>query len=136
MKKKILTLLGCAVVIFSISAFTKADIDTEQPRKPENLQILPEDISSDDLMDVMRSFNYALNVKCGYCHAPQKDNVEKLDFASDENPMKDVARYMMKMTQEINDNHFKDHKKDGVLMQIGCQTCHNGHPDPVMREIH
>lgn len=136
MKNKILTLIGCAIVIFSISAFTKSDIETEQPRKAENLQILPKDISSDDLTNIMRSFNYALNVKCGYCHAPQKDNPEKLDFASDDNPKKNVARYMMKMTQEINDNHFKDHKKDGVMMQISCQTCHNGHPDPVMREVH
>ena len=138
MKRKLFTLSGCFLIIVSITAFTnieKTENLDEQKREPKNLKILPKDISSDDLMAIMESFNYALNVKCGFCHAPQKENPEKLDFASDDNPTKDVARYMMKMTNEINEKHFKDHKKDGVLMQIGCQTCHNGHPDPVMREI-
>src|SRR5690606_6185550 len=109
MKKNftLLTLLFVsAILLFS---FGKNQSDAGVEIKPNknftNLKVLPKDISDDDLKEVMRNFNASLGVKCGFCHAQGPDG--KMDFASDANPKKDVARYMMNMTREINKNYFE-----------------------------
>ncbi|SFT16982.1 Photosynthetic reaction center cytochrome C subunit [Sphingobacterium wenxiniae] len=130
MRRRILTLMGCVLAIVSISAFTTFE-KQEDPR-PTNLKVLPKNISSEELEGTMKAFNAALGVKCGHCHAPGEKG---LDFASDANPNKQVAREMMKMTTKINKKYFKNHEKDGVLLQIGCGTCHNGQAEPQMHTI-
>ncbi len=139
MRKKLYTALIFSVAIISFGSLTSMDFKQEQEKeeyKPVNLKILPKNISPEALEGTMKAFNAALGVKCGFCHSPKKNGEEGLDFASDDNKMKDVARYMMKMTTQINKKHFKNHQKDGVLMQIGCATCHNGNAEPEMRAIH
>jgi cytochrome c553 len=90
----------------------------------------------EDLENTMRAFNAALGVKCGHCHAPKSTGERGLDFASDANPKKDIARAMMKMTNKINKKYFKDnHSEDGALKQIGCGTCHNGQVEPQIRLV-
>ncbi|MGN7820424.1 c-type cytochrome [Chitinophaga varians] len=98
----------------------------QEPEKPKNLKVLPKNISHDELIATMRSFNAALGVKCGYCHAAQKDDPKKLDFASDENQHKDIARSMMKMTHRINKKFFKGTE----VMSVSCYTCHHGNEEP------
>lgn len=133
MKNKVYLLAICLFGWFSIQAVDKADqVEDQQYPRPSNLKVLPKDITHEQLDATMKAFNQALGVKCGYCHAPNKNGEKGLDFASDENPKKNVARYMMKMTKKINKKYFKDYKKDGDLMQIGCGTCHNGQASPAM----
>lgn len=91
-----------------------------------NLKILPKDISEEELVGVMKNFNASLGVKCSFCHAPGTDG--KLNFASDENKHKDVARGMMKMTMGINKKYFKT--KNPKEFQVTCFTCHNGNKHP------
>jgi hypothetical protein len=123
------------LTIATISSFTTIDLQREQPT-PQNLKILPKNISSEDLENTMRAFNAALGVKCGHCHAPKSTGERGLDFASDANPKKDIARAMMKMTNKINKKYFKDnHSEDGALKQIGCGTCHNGQVEPQIRLV-
>ncbi|RBL92517.1 c-type cytochrome [Chitinophaga flava] len=98
----------------------------QENEKPKNLKILPKDISHDELISTMRSFNTALGVKCNFCHAQQKDDPKKLDFASDDNQHKDVAREMMKMTKRINKKFFKN----SDVMTVSCYTCHHGNEEP------
>nr|WP_295867296.1 c-type cytochrome [uncultured Chitinophaga sp.] len=97
----------------------------QEPEKPKNLKVLPKDISHDELIATMRGFNAALGVKCGYCHVAQKDDPKKLDFASDDNQHKGIARDMMKMTRRINKKYFG---KD--VMAVSCYTCHHGNEEP------
>jgi photosynthetic reaction center cytochrome c subunit len=102
---------------------------TPQPEwKGENLQYFPKDISRPRLIQRMREFSFALNVRCQYCH-PGGDGVsfEGVSFASDEKPAKVKARAMLRMVDQLN---------SGILPQLAaratprvdvdCVTCHHG----------
>lgn len=127
-RSKFLILSGIAAVVLTISAFTEAPV-TAQSEKPKNLKVLPKNVSHEELEKVMKGFNAALGVKCNFCHAPKPNGEKGLDFASDSNPHKEVARGMMKMTKKINNKYFK-HQHEGVIQNITCETCHNGNKEP------
>lgn len=122
----IATVIGLAI---TISAFT-TNFQESNPR-PSNLKVLPKNISNEELEATMKSYNLALGVKCNHCHAPKSNGEKGLDFASDANPIKEVARHMIKMNNQINKKYFSKHQKDGVFQQIGCGTCHNGAATPI-----
>jgi len=83
--------------------------------EPKNLKVLK--VTGAELMPIMHSFSAGLGVKCDFCHV-------KGDFASDDNPHKDIARKMIVMAQQINAN-FPDGK-----MHVTCYTCHRGEEEP------
>jgi len=120
-------------VAFTLVALVVLGIAASAPADPvfKNLKVLPKNISHDELDSIMHQFNNALGVKCNFCHAPQKENPKKLDFASDEKGEKDAAREMMRMTTRINKKFFK-YKKDDEhpIPPVGCVTCHHGDPHP------
>ena len=95
----------------------------------QNLQILPDSISHDALIGVMRGFTAALGVRCDHCHAREGD---ELAFASDANPHKDVARGMMRMTWQINTEILPaiDGLHDAEGTRVTCATCHRGATRP------
>lgn len=129
--KKNFPMLGLLVVsAILLFSFGKNQSDAGMEIKPNknfsNLKVLPKDISDDDLKDVMRNFNASLGVKCGFCHAPGADG--KMDFASDANGKKNLAREMMKMTKNINKKHFGT--KNPAEFKVNCMTCHNGNTHP------
>ena len=100
-------------------------------KKYTNLQVLPKDITEKQLDSVMHHFNASLGVKCGFCHL-RKENKE-WDHASDGNKHKLIARDMLKMTYEINDQHFNytGAKRDmNTQLMVSCFTCHNGKKMP------
>ena len=71
-----------------------------------NLKVLPQSIGSKQLSQIMiDDFSDGLGVSCSFCHVEDK-NSHKLDYASDDNPQKNVARSMMKMTLKINRQFF------------------------------
>jgi len=126
--KKIITLsVLTSMVVLGIAA-------VKVPSGPyRNLQVLPKDISGQKLDSIMDSYNKALGIGCGFCHSPAKDNPDNLDFALDENPMKENARKMMRMTIEINKTNFYFDKTERpeYLKVVTCKTCHRGEPYPV-----
>ena len=83
--------------------------------EPKNLKVLK--VPAAELMPIMRSFSAGLGLKCDFCHV-------KGDFASDDNPHKEIARKMIVMAQQINAN-FPDGK-----MHVTCYTCHRGEEEP------
>lgn len=98
-----------------------------------NLRELPRNISHDELIAIMRSFNTALGVKCGYCHVelPGQFTPEghpAHNFASDDKEHKRIARRMMRMTKNINER--LDDMGDHEFENISCATCHRGHTHP------
>lgn len=127
-RSKLLSIAVVAMTVITISAFTDAAVKV-QSEKPKNLKVLPKNISHDDLDTVMKGFNTALGVKCNFCHAGKPNGEKGLDFASDSNPHKNIAREMMKMTKKINTKYFK-HEHEGVIQNITCETCHNGNKEP------
>lgn len=81
---------------------------------PTNLKLL----QPTNLIETMRSFTGALGVQCTYCHVMG-------NFASDENPKKEIARMMITMAREINAK-FPDGKQ-----HVRCYTCHRGMTEPL-----
>lgn len=130
MKKKLLVMAG--VLAFIILGYA-AGFPVRS--KHENLKVLPKDISDADLDSVMAGFERALNVGCDFCHTKSKTNPNEPDFASDDNPQKEITRIMMKMTEAINKDYFSYtiiYKPD-ELMAVSCRTCHDGYPRPEFR---
>src|SRR3954453_3496456 len=128
MSKKLTVLLLLAAAVFvSITAFRPK---FSPPGKWQNLKILPQDISEDSLKGIMRNYNASLGVKCVFCHAMGTDGHP--NFPSDDKPEKDIARYMMKMTKEINTSYFNFKKvaNPDTIRVVTCYTCHNGSPHP------
>jgi hypothetical protein len=129
--KKILAFACLAVFVF-------AGITAGKPpgNFHENLKVLPKDISQEDLDTVMEKMVRSLGVECGFCHVKNKSDTLILNFSSDENPQKEIARFMMTMTEKINQEFF-DHKmtyKKGEIIAVSCYTCHNGSPRPEHRD--
>lgn len=86
------------------------------PPPPKNLKVLKV-TTGPEVIQIMRTFTAGLGVKCDHCHVQG-------NFASDENPKKEVARHMIEMAQHINAN-FPDGK-----MHVTCYTCHRGETEP------
>ncbi len=100
------------------------------PDRFTNLQVLPEKIGREQLLDTMRSFSEALGVRCKFCHVGHSpDSLEGYDFASDDPEHKRVARGMMKMVDEINRKLLPAATGEGAG-HVRCVTCHRGLDEP------
>jgi hypothetical protein len=99
---------------------------------PTNIKALPKNITGDDVIKLMHQYEGDLGVDCEFCHA-RNPETKRNDFPSDANPLKDTARVMIKMTDDLNAKYLTqvigDHKPDNP---ITCGTCHRGmaHPEP------
>jgi hypothetical protein len=118
-----------AAMVLSQSFSTKEG--EPAPEKPKNLKVLPKKLTMEEVKNVMRTYTKALGVRCGHCHALQKADQTKYDFASDENKMKNTARGMMKMTNKINKKYLRKIGRGG-FEQITCVTCHMGRTKPII----
>jgi hypothetical protein len=104
--------------------------------RPQNLQVLPDTLSREAVIAVMRNFTTSLGVRCTHCHVPYDPaKPDSLDFASDASETKEVARGMMRMVRAINREHLPEIPELGANpMQVGCMTCHRGAPRPLALE--
>jgi hypothetical protein len=106
------------------------------PGRPQNLKVLPDTMSREAVIAVMRGFTGALGVRCTYCHVGREGApLDSLNFASDDKETKEIARGMMRMVRAINGDLLPDIAQLGdERMQVGCMTCHRGAPRPLMLE--
>ncbi len=127
-QKKLVTLFILTVLVLA----GIAAVNNPKGRH-KNLKILPRDISDQQLDSIMESYSKALGVSCSFCHTAVKNYPDSLDYASDEHEMKENARKMMRMTIEINKNHFyfDTTQRPEYLKVVNCKTCHRGEPYPV-----
>jgi tetratricopeptide (TPR) repeat protein len=101
------------------------------PETPENLQVLPKDWPGRRLAPVMRGFTRALGVRCSHCHVGEEGQpLSTYDFASDDNPKKDVARTMLRMLGVINDSLRTFETSGPQRVNMWCHTCHRSRPRP------
>ena len=131
MKKSfMITLVFAAAVVASLS-FT-----ADEPQY-KNLKVLPKKITKQQMDSVMRHFSASLGVKCNYCHQFNAE-AKTMDWASDANKHKLIARNMMKMTNKINKKYFQlSGKQDlNASLLVTCYTCHNGQEDPEVKPPH
>src|SRR5262245_13307117 len=94
------------------------------PATFSNLQVLPKDISRGELVSTMRTIAGALGARCTTCHVGP-DNLEGMDFATDERATKQAARTMMKMVQSINAGFMSALPASTAKREaVTCMTCH------------
>jgi len=117
---------GCLLLPWAI-LFALLPANAQQfPDKFTNLQALPKDISKRELMSIMRSFAFALDVRCEHCHV-QKD--KEIDYSADDKQSKKTARVMLQMVGTIN-RDFIDKVSNPKSIQVECVTCHHGLTQP------
>jgi tetratricopeptide (TPR) repeat protein len=104
---------------------------------PKNLTILPDDISPADLSKTMRGFALGLGIRCTTCHVGEEGKpLSTYDFASDDKPMKEKARLMLQMVNQIN-NDFVPKLNDieqEERVAVRCVSCHRGQQKPLLIE--
>lgn len=107
-----------------------------QPRSypvPTNLKVLPRDLTGQQVHEIMEKWSASLGAHCDSCHTADPQNIgpngrPRLNFADDTKPMKDAARLMFKMTEDINTNYVSMIDSSGA--PVTCGTCHRGHLGP------
>lgn len=97
--------------------------------KSQNLKVLPKDLSEEDVYKLMLAYQQYLGVPCGYCHEENPDT-KQIDYASDENPLKERARFMIGMTSDINNKYLAQLGDRRYADPITCGNCHRGQVMP------
>jgi len=117
------TVMVCGLLVAGARAAAQ-----QTPPPPQNLKVLPKDIARPALTAIMRGYTAALGVQCTHCHV--EDNTKR---ASDENPKKDIARKMIKMTMDINATYLQGVGDPALPDQpkVTCYTCHRGAVKPL-----
>lgn len=126
----------CATLLIGMPAPARSEFP---PEKFENLQVLPKDIETRQLLDAMKGMAQALGVRCWYCHVGQEgQDLSEFDFISDEKGAKQVAREMIKMVRTIREKTMPEVAR--IMREVeghadanpraNCFTCHRGKPHP------
>jgi photosynthetic reaction center cytochrome c subunit len=119
----IFAFMGAVVVL------ARGQAGQQQPRPQmaeevfKNVQVL-KGIPVDEFMDTMGMFSAALSLNCIDCHTAE--SVGTWDRFADETPLKQTARRMVQMVNEINRASFKG------VRSVTCYTCHHGDMRPKM----
>ena len=131
--------LAAALILIAGCTTAQAPQPTANPEF-RNLQVLPRDITRDQLMATMRSFTRGLGVRCDHCHVvTATEPKEVLDFPADTKEQKRVARVMLRMVNDINGSwmHRVEEAEDLKVaigappeMRVVCWTCHRGKTEP------
>lgn len=137
------TLLSAALVVVATAA--QAPQDARRPATaattpspptypdPTNLKALPKNLTGQQVHDIMERWNSELGVRCGACHAEDPgivttDGPARPALAEDSKALKEIARLMYTMTEQINTNYIV--RVAGSSMPVTCSTCHRGNIGP------
>ncbi|HYD13667.1 MAG TPA: c-type cytochrome [Allosphingosinicella sp.] len=103
------------------------------PARISNAKVLPADIGQERLRTTMVGFARSLGVRCTFCHVgPEGAPLSQLDFASDANPHKELARGMIRMVQKLNREDLPAivGESESGRPRVTCYTCHRGSEHP------
>ncbi len=136
MNKVIVSMLASVLLWPALLAAQEARRDIYAD--PQNLQVLPEDISSKKLSETMKGFATGLGVRCETCHVGEAGKpLTTFDFKSDKKPMKEKARVMLRMMDDINNKYvasLDEIEKEDHHVDVRCVTCHRGQKHPELIE--
>lgn len=124
--------LALAGVLTTASAQERKNIFAD----PQNLQVLPADISPRELSRTMRGFALGLGVRCQHCHVGEAGQpLSEFDFPADVKETKAVAREMLKMVARINATTAAVASRfERPATEVTCVTCHRGQSRPRLIE--
>lgn len=122
-----------ALVLLAAALAGQQSAAAQIPDTFTNLKVFDADISRADLVGAMQGWTKALDVRCTHCHVGP-DNLQGMDFATDEKAAKRTARRMLTMSYEINAALMELPvlaESDRTQPQrVLCITCHRGLPTP------
>ncbi|MEQ8330022.1 MAG: c-type cytochrome [Longimicrobiales bacterium] len=124
--------LGWATGVALGMTFGAAPAAAQIPTEFTNLQHLSADTDRATLVGMMRRMSLSLGVRCQYCHVGGDGvSFEGVDFASDDDPDKVKARWMLAMVDDLNQRLATDlPDRDDPPVEMTCKTCHRGIPRP------
>ncbi len=124
--------LALAGVLSTASAQERKSIFAD----PQNLQVLPADISTAELSQTMRGVALGLGVRCQYCHVGEAgQSLREFDFAADVKETKAIARQMFQMVADINARTSAiASQMERPATEVRCVTCHRGQARPQLIE--
>lgn len=127
------SLLGVALT----SAIALTPLAAQVPDSFTNLQVLPKNISREQLDRVMDGFTEALGVRCDFCHVRDTTGTPggrpRMRFAADDKANKKTARVMLQMVHDINAKYLTQ-LAGGSDITVECLTCHRGNKKPEQLE--
>jgi hypothetical protein len=104
------------------------------PDQFKNLQVLPKELTRNEVTARMRLIAMSLGVRCEFCHVQTigPDGREVTDHAADDKETKKIAREMMKMVNDINDKYLIAGMGRTLTerQRVSCETCHHGLSKP------
>lgn len=139
-KRRVPILLALAATVAYTAAQSPRNLEAspQEPVQraypvPTNLHVLPKEMTGQQVNDVMEQWGVELGVRCSACHGEEQDNVvpagpRRSTFTDDSQPMKEIARLMYTMTEQINRDFIT--KVEGSGLPVTCGTCHRGHVSP------
>jgi hypothetical protein len=130
--------LSAHVVLAQDSPAAQTARPPRGPRpNPANIKALPKNITGDEVIKVMHQYEGDLGVDCAFCHA-RNPETKRNDFPSDANPVKDKARQMIRMTDDLNTKYLAQLSDRKSTDPITCGTCHRGmeHPEAFVAKPH
>jgi len=109
------------------------------PAPLKNLQVFPKETTQAQILPTMRAFEGALQVECGHCHVWTGPGVPTNDFSSDAKPTKNIARAMIRMVNQANEQITAavaagGQKTAANVQKVTCATCHRGSAVPQVPE--
>jgi hypothetical protein len=134
-----LSLLAGRSLVFAAQSPAPAPVAQAAPPPPEhthpnptNLQVLPKNLTGEQVHEIMHKWEAELGTGCKTCHTASKElgpnGKPQLNFADDSKDEKKTARVMYKMVEDINANYVA--KIDSSGDPVTCGTCHRGHLGP------
>ena len=124
-----------AIAMFGlVFVWSAPSVRAQIPDEFTNLKFLPEDISRDSLLTVMRDFSFALGVRCQYCHVGGDGrSFEGVEFHKDDDPNKRKARFMLGMVADLNAQILPSiPDRDDPPVRMECKSCHRGLARPLL----
>lgn len=123
-----------ALVVATATLFAAPALSGQRfpPDSFTNLKVLPADIETRELINMMRGFAIGLGVRCEFCHVGEPGApLATFDFAADDKPTKSKARAMLEMARAINDDHLSAlAERSDPPVTVTCATCHRGVSKP------
>lgn len=134
-------LVGSMAALACGSPTPGAEQRSSPPAAPAftNLQVLPKDLSVEQLLAEMQSFEVGLGKDCDYCHVVVGTVLAGgpgtlppgFDFASDDKPAKRITRQMIVMARAIDAmTSAAVGKPAGETERMRCFNCHRGIETP------
>lgn len=79
--------------------FLSVSSSAQVPTEFKNLRLIPSDIESRELIDVMKNFTMALGVRCEFCYVGEAGaSLSTFDFASD---AKEILEFLLAPVHRI-----------------------------------